>query len=181
MTWDTFHRRGEVLRAVLDHAETHRDGALPMHVAGVAETFGDELTLLGALQLRWHTRLAGAIERELAANPHGLETAVTDAWRKSAADMAGLRTVLDTCTETPRSPEMGRVMEKAQRKDWAMMAAMAGKASLADPRAAEVGRALERQARETFVALPAPVAGRRRAEPPARRSLLRRVKAALAA
>ena len=64
MTWDAFHRRGEVLRNVLEHAETHRDGALPMELPGVAETFGDELTLLGALQLRWHTRLAGAIERD---------------------------------------------------------------------------------------------------------------------
>src|SRR3546814_12105963 len=69
MTWDAFHRRGEVLRNVLEHAETHRDGRLPMELAGVAETFGDELSLLGALQLRWHTRLAGSIERELLGRP----------------------------------------------------------------------------------------------------------------
>ncbi|HET8982469.1 MAG TPA: hypothetical protein VFN47_07265, partial [Pedococcus sp.] len=84
MTWDAFHRRGEVLRNVLDHAETHRDGALPMELPGVAETFGDETTLLGALQLRWHTRLAGTIERELMGQPMDLESAVMTAWRKTA-------------------------------------------------------------------------------------------------
>lgn len=42
--------------------DARRDGLLPMDVIGVAEAFGDELTLLGALQLRWHTRLAGRIE-----------------------------------------------------------------------------------------------------------------------
>jgi len=181
MTWDTFHRRGEVLRNVLEHAETHRDGTLPMHVAGVAETFGDELSLLGALQLRWHTRLTGAIERELAANPHELETAVTDAWRKSAAEMAGLRRLLDRHAARPLSAEMGTALEKAQRKDWAMMAAMAGQAAPADPRAAAAGRAIEERARATFVPVPHAVPGRRRADVAARPSLLRRVKAALAA
>ena len=34
-----------------------------MDVEGVGEAFADELDLLGALQLRWHTRLAGHIER----------------------------------------------------------------------------------------------------------------------
>ena len=60
-------RRGEVLHAVIATADSRRDGALPLDVDGVADTFGDELALLGALQLRWHTRLAGrqdpAVER----------------------------------------------------------------------------------------------------------------------
>jgi adenine-specific DNA glycosylase len=59
-----------------------------MELPGVAETFGDELTLLGALQLRWHTRLAGDIERELMGQPMDLEAAVTAAWRKSAGLVA---------------------------------------------------------------------------------------------
>ena len=55
----------EILRDVIATADRRRDGRLPLDVAGVAETFGDELTLLGALQLRWHTRLARpSIERE---------------------------------------------------------------------------------------------------------------------
>ncbi|MFC6342420.1 hypothetical protein ACFP8W_10545, partial [Nocardioides hankookensis] len=84
MTWTSFHRRGEVLRDVIASANRRRDGRLPMELTGVAETFGDELVLLGALQLRWHTRLAGRIERELLAEPMELEDAVVAAWHATA-------------------------------------------------------------------------------------------------
>jgi hypothetical protein len=183
MTWDAFHRRGEVLRNVLDHAENHRDGVLPMELPGVAETFGDEVTLLGALQLRWHTRLAGAIERELMGQPMELETAVAKAWRKTATELAGLRAILDAYTEAPLSEEMAQILDKAHRKDWTLMAAMAGKASPADHAAARVGRAIERKAREAYrpEAVRPQQAGRRRADASAKQSLLRRVKAHLAA
>ena len=63
MSWKTFQNRGEVLRTVIATADARRDGSLPLDVDGVAETFGDAMTLLGALQLRWHTRLAGRIEQ----------------------------------------------------------------------------------------------------------------------
>ena len=63
MTWTAFHRRGEVLRNVVETADQRLDGELPLYVDGVAETFADANDLLGALQLRWHTRLAGRIER----------------------------------------------------------------------------------------------------------------------
>lgn len=183
MTWDAFHRRGEVLRNVLEHAENHRDGALPMELPGVAETFGDELTLLGALQLRWHTRLAGTIERELMGQPMDLEAAVMSAWRKSATELAGLRAILDAYTAAPLSDEMAEMLDKAHRKDWTLMAAMAGKASPADKGAARVGRAIEQKAREAYrpTAGSPTGAGRRRAEAPARQSLLERVKAHLVA
>ena len=49
MTWKSFHNRGEILRSVIATAGVRRDGYLPMDVSGVAETFGDELTLLAAL------------------------------------------------------------------------------------------------------------------------------------
>ncbi|HLN78625.1 MAG TPA: hypothetical protein VK204_16400 [Nocardioidaceae bacterium] len=180
MTWDAFHRRGEVLRNVLQHAETHRDGALPMELPGVAETFGDETTLLGALQLRWHTRLAGAIERELMGHPMELEAAVIRAWRTTATELAGLRAILDACTTEPSSEEMATVLDKAHRKDWTLMAAMAGKASPADARAARVGRAIEQKAREAYRPTARPSdPGRRRAT--AKHSLLERFKAHLAA
>ena len=182
MTWDAFHRRGEVLRNVLDHAETYRDGMLPMELPGVAETFGDELTLMGALQLRWHTRLAGAIERELMGQPMELEAAVITAWRETATKLAGLRAILDAYTDAPVSEEMARMLDKAHRKDWTLMAAMAGKASPADDRAAHVGRAIERKARVAYrpgAARPQP-GSRRRAEAD-KPSLLRRVRAHLAA
>src|SRR6478735_11908545 len=95
MTWKSFHRRGEILRTVIATADRRRDGLLPMDVEGVAETFGDELSLLGALQLRWHTRLSGRIERELMNQPMDLEAAVIAAWRTAAADLPGIRAILD--------------------------------------------------------------------------------------
>jgi len=181
MTWDAFHRRGEVLRNVLEYAETHRDGALPMELPGVVETFGDEVTLLGTLQLRWHTRLAGTIERELMGQPMDLEAAVMTAWRKAATEFAGVRAILDAYTEAPGSDEMAQMLEKAHAKDWTLMAAMAGKASPADNSAARVGRAIEQKAREAFrPTVRSTTAGRRRAVP-ARQSILGRVKAHLAA
>ena len=76
MTWTSFHRRGDILRDVIAAADLRRDGVLPMDVDGVAETFGDDLDLLAALQLRWHTRLAGRIEREQMNQPMDLEHAV---------------------------------------------------------------------------------------------------------
>lgn len=181
MTWDAFHRRGEVLRNVLAHAETHRDGRLPMELAGVAETFGDELTLLGALQLRWHTRLAGSIERELMGQPTELEAAVTSAWRKTATELAGLRAIIDAYTEEPSSEEMAQMLDTAHRKDWTLMAAMAGKASPADERAARVGRTIEQKAREAYRPTAPRSAVGRHAATESKSSLLRRFKAHLAA
>lgn len=150
MTWDTFHRRGEVLRTVLEHAETYRDGVLPMELPGVKETFGNELTLLGTLQLRWHTRLSGAIERELMGRPVDLETAVLEAWRATAAELPGVRMILDDAAASPSSAEIAEVLEKARRKDWTLMAAMAGRAAPADRSAARLGREIERRARAAY-------------------------------
>lgn len=179
MTWDDFHRRGAVLRDVLAHAEAHRDGALPMELPGVAETFGDELTLLGTLQLRWHTHLSGAIERELMDRPADLESAVMAGWRASAAQLAGVLAILDAHAASPSSEEMARILDRSRRKDWTLMAAMAGKASPADAGAARVGREIERRARAAY--RPAAPRRSRRAEQPSRGSMLDRVKAHLAA
>ncbi len=158
MTWDAFHRRGEVLRAVVDEANARRDGILPMGLPGVAETFGDELALVGALQLRWHTRLAGWIERELMDQPMDLETAVLSAWRRTATELAGVRAILDASTEAPTSQAMTDALRTATRKDWALMAAMAGKAGAQDSRAVAVGRDIEQRARAAY----RPTAGRGR-------------------
>jgi hypothetical protein len=197
MTWDAHHRRGEVLRAVVDEANARRDGVLPLEVPGVAETFGDELSLVGALQLRWHTRLAGRIERALADQPVDLEYAVLSAWRATARELVGVREVLDTLAEHPsaatpdNASEIARALDVSRRKDWALMAAMAGRAGALDESAARIGRGLEQQARAAYnptltprhrgiapvagtVAAPAAATGRRP-------SLLGRLKAHLAA
>jgi len=171
-TWDSIHRRGEVLRAVVDEANERRDGVLPMELPGVAETFGDEFSLVAALQLRWHTRLAGRIERALMEQPMELETAVVTAWRGTADELAGVRLILDTATAHPSSEEMAKALETAHRKDWTMMAAMAGKAGPGDAGAPAVGRSLEEKARALY--RPTAAAPRHRAEPaPSRSDVLR--------
>lgn len=183
MTWDVFHHRGEVLRAVVETADACGDGVLPMELPGVAETFGDELALIGALQLRWHTRLAGRIERELMAAAVDLETAVITAWRATAAEMPGVRAILDAHSEAPTSEEMAKALAKAHRKDWALMAAMAGKASAQDAEAAEVGRVIEHRARTSHgpVVAATPLSHGRRRSGAVRTSLLGRIKSRLAA
>ena len=75
--------------------------------------WGDELTLLGALQLRWHTRLAGRIERELMARPMAFEDAVVDAWRATAAELPGIRAIVDHHRAHPLDDAMALAMDKA--------------------------------------------------------------------
>lgn len=150
MTWNAFHHRAEVLRAVIGEADARLDGVLPMETPGVAEIFGDEIGLIGALQLRWHTHLAGMIEAELMDQSMDLESAVTSAWHKTATELHGIRAILDAYTDVPTSEAIAEALTKAHRKDWALMAAMAGKTSVQDQRAAAIGRGIEEHARAAY-------------------------------
>ncbi len=174
MSWKSHHRRGDVLRDVVEVADRRRDGRLPMDVAGVRETFGDELTLVGALQLRWHTRLSGRIERELMAQPLDLQEAVTTAWQRTAEEMPGVRAIIDHHRAEPLDRAMADAMEVSAAKEHALLAVMAGRASAQDARAARIGAEIATAAR-------ARVDLRGQATPdPAPASLLDRVKSALA-
>jgi hypothetical protein len=173
MTWTSFHRRGEILRDVVATANRRRDGRLPLDLSGVTESFGDELTLLGALQLRWHTRLAGEIERELLAEPVELEDAVVAAWHTTADQLPGVRAILDRERTAPGTPASAEAMAKATAKEHLLLAMMAGRVSTPDPAGARVGAEIEDRARATY--RPRPVA----VEPPS--GLLGRLKAVVAA
>jgi hypothetical protein len=154
MTWTSFHRREEVLREVITSANRRRDGHLPTELPGVAETFGDELFLLGALQLRWHTRLAGRIERELLAEPMELEDAVVAAWHATADELPGVRAILDRERTVPSTPASSEAMAKATAKEHVLLAMMAGRVSTPDAAAARVGAEIEDRARATYAAAP---------------------------
>lgn len=147
MSWKTLHNRGEILRTVIEVADTRVDGRLPMDVDGVRETFGDELTLLAALQLRWYTRLSGRIERELAAQPMDLEAAVIRAWHSVAAELPGVRAIVDHHRENPLDEPMAGALSVATAKERALLAVMAGQAGSADASAAKVGARIEDKAR----------------------------------
>jgi hypothetical protein len=175
MTWTAFHSRGEILRAVTAAADARLDGRLPLDVEGVREVFDDELDLLGALQLKWHTRLAGRIERALMGQPLDLEAAVIGAWHETAADLPGLRLLLDHHREHPLDERMAEALATAAAKEQTMLAVMAGRAGTENTGAAPVGAVLESRARAS--------------RPPVRRApsthrapgLLDRLRAALAA
>ncbi|ANH38715.1 hypothetical protein I601_2291 [Nocardioides dokdonensis FR1436] len=174
MTRTTHRHRGETLRRVIAAADQRRDGHLPLHVEGVDEAFADELDLLGALQLRWHTRLGGHIERALVNDPLDLEQAVVTAWRATAEGLPGVRAVVDHHREHPLDDRMRAAMDKAVLKERAFLAVMAGQASATDAGAASVGARLEAKARAGWQ--PTAVRGQ-----VGRPTLLHRLRAALAA
>jgi hypothetical protein len=154
-------------------ANQRRDGRLPLDVEGVRETFDDELDLLGALQLKWHTSLAGRIERELATQPMDLEAAVVRGWHASAEAMPGVRAILDHYGATPLDERMAQAMGRAVAKERMLLAAMAGRGGPGDERTIPVGARIEEKARTSYV--PAPPRG------PERMTLRERIRAALAA
>jgi hypothetical protein len=153
MTWTTFHRRGEVLRTVIDTADARRDGLLPLDVAGVPETFGDELSLLGALALRWHTRLSGHLERALMRHPldaHETEDAVVAVWHATADELPGIRMVLDHYRDEPLDDQMAAALVTMVGKERVLLAAMAGRAGATAVATIAAGEALERRARASY-------------------------------
>lgn len=151
-SWTAVHRRGDVLRAVVAEANKRRDGALPWDLPGVAETFADDFALVTALQLRWHTRLAGTIESTLMDPTAAPKDSVLTAWRRTAADLAGVRQILDAYAADPTSAEMAKAFATARRKEWTLLAAMAGLAGAESEAATHAGRALEQRARATTLA-----------------------------
>lgn len=154
MTWNAFHHRGEILQAVIDAADARLDGVLPTDVAGVPETFVDDLDLIAALTLKWHARLSGNIERELMAQPLDLETAIATAWRKTSLQAPGIRMIIDRYTESPSDPEMAAALTRAQEKEWLKLASAAG---LANDESRSAARAGERVTEQARTGLPAPV------------------------
>jgi hypothetical protein len=180
MSWTAFHSRGETLQAVVDTVNARRDGLLPMQLPGVAENFADELDLVGALLLKWHTRLSGNVERALVREPMDLEGAVASAWRTTAEQLPGVRRVVDRCTEHPGSPEMAEAMQRARVREHARLAMAAGLASATGPAAIEAGRRVEDRARAGLVTSDTPTATAE-VEPASRESFVERIRAALAA
>ena len=151
MTWNAFRTRGAILRDVSAVADARPDGTVPWDMDGLARAFADELDLVGALQLRWHTRLTGRIERELMHQPIDLEHAVITAWRATAHDLPGIRAIVDRHREQPLGREMAEAMSAATTKEHELLAVMAGRASLGDPLAAGAGAEIEARARAHVV------------------------------
>jgi hypothetical protein len=180
MTWTTYHRRGEVLNNVIAAANARGDGLLPTDVEGVAAVFRDELDLLGALQLRWHTRLSGRIDGVLGRQPRGRQAARGDARGAPAGQMPGVRAVLDRALADGVGPEADRLLGNAVAKERMMLAAMAGRSSYDDEAAVAVGASIEDRARAAWAVSP-PAAGTASTTTAARSTtLIDRLRSALA-
>lgn len=147
MKQQTPHRRAQVLRAALAAVEERRDTRVPTDLPGVAATVGDELALLGALTLRWHTRLAGLVEREQQRTPRDPVGATERAWARAADEMPGLRALLDHHRAHPRDDRTAEATVRATATEHALLAVAAGRAEVGDPRAAGAGAAVEQAAR----------------------------------
>ena len=104
MTWTTYHRREDAMRDVIAAVDARADGRLPMDLPGVAETFGDDKTLLGALSCAG-TPAWRPDRRELDRAPHDPEAAIAAARRQTARELPGVRAVLDRHGERQRRPE----------------------------------------------------------------------------
>ncbi|MFC5727811.1 MULTISPECIES: hypothetical protein [Nocardioides] len=180
MTWTAFHTRGETLRSVITTADKRRDGILPMDVDGVAESFRDELDLLAALTLKWHTRLSGQIEQMTVHQPLDLRESVTIAWSNTAHELAGVRLILDNYRENPVDDAMAKAMAAATAKERHLLAVMSGLAGLRDEAAARVGAEIEEQARLLHRGIPV-VTPESMEEPEPRASLFERLRAVVAA
>lgn len=144
MTWDAYHRREAALRSAAAVIDRRRDGQLPWHELDAAHSAFDTPTdLLLALQMRWHTRLAGHVDRLLAAQPMDLRAAVIEAWRAATKDLPGVRAVLDTHDAEP-------ALRRARAKELAYLASAAGLAELWDPAAVAIGRVIRSEAQGGF-------------------------------
>ena len=144
MTWDAYHRREAALRSAVEVIDRRRDGKLPWsELDAVRAAFDSPTDLLLALQMRWHTRLSGHVDRLLAAQPMDLRAAVIEAWRAATRDLPGVRAVLDAHDDDP-------ALRRARAKELAYLASAAGLAELWDPAAVAIGREIRSEAQRGF-------------------------------
>jgi len=97
--WDTYHRRADALTDVV--AELDRTGRTDLpwddHLAA---TFRDRGDLLVALHDLWSRRLMGRLD--LALELHDIPgSATAEAWAAVAAELPGVRRVLDAYADDP--------------------------------------------------------------------------------
>lgn len=139
--WETYHRRAAALRDVVTRVE--RDGELVWD----PDVFADEADVLVALHDLWTRRLETRID--LALELHDIPgDSVAEAWREVAAELAGVRRVLDAHAHDP-------ALAAHELHEHRLVAVAVGLATLSDPVAhsARLGRAYVAKVRSV---VPAP-------------------------
>jgi hypothetical protein len=144
MTWDAYNRRKNALREMLVIADRRRDITLTELLDTVdasREAFADETELLFELQ-----RLSGNMDRLLADGSDSPEMVAVTAWVDAAADLPGVRALLDAHRDEP-------ALRKAFAKELGYLAMSAG-VTVYDHDFVAHGRRIQDSARETVAALP---------------------------
>jgi hypothetical protein len=121
--WDTIHTRTAALRDVVATLDAGHD--LPRDVA-TAEPFADRDDLLQALHGVWSRRLQGRIDLALEVDERPLDESVAAAWIHTAAELPGVRRVLDEHADQP-------ALRRLERRQLRAIAVAAGLATFDDP------------------------------------------------
>jgi hypothetical protein len=119
-TTHEMHTRSASLREVVAHLDAGR--SLPHPMPG----FEDEDELLKALHGVWSRRLNGRIDLALETDDHDLAECIGLAWLATAADLPGVRRVLDEHADRPSLQPHFRVEHRT-------VAVAAGLATFDDP------------------------------------------------
>lgn len=121
--WDTIHSRTAALRNVVTALDAGSDLAWD---DSAAEHFTDRDDLLRALHEVWSRRLQGRIDVALELDTRRLDACVAAAWVQTAADLPGVRRILDEHADVPALRHAGRIELRA-------IAVAAGLATFDDP------------------------------------------------
>lgn len=129
--WDRMHARTAALREVVAGLDAGRP--LPDRVRG----FTDRAEVLRELHGIWSRRLGGRLDLALETDDSDLAESVARAWLDTAADLPGIRRVLDEQDGHP-------ALRHAHRTELRTIAVAAGRATFDDPIAssARTGAAL---------------------------------------
>ena len=121
--WDTYHRRAAVLRDVVTQLDA--GAALPVGPAELA-VFEDRADLLRALHYVWSRRVETRVDLALELGHVVREEGVARAWREVAAELPGIRRVLDEHSDDP-------ALRAHEQHEHRLLAVAAGHATLGDP------------------------------------------------
>jgi len=124
-SWAAYHRRAAALTTVIE--ELDRTGATsPSWTAGLAEVFTGPDDLLVALHDRWTRRLQARIDNAAELASDDVAESVADAWRELAAELPGVRRVLDAHADHP-------ALRRHELHEHRMVAVAAELAAFSDP------------------------------------------------
>lgn len=121
--WENYHRRATALREIVARLD---DGADLAFGPVEHQVFTDRADLLRALHDLWTRRVETRVDIALELGHHSREQGVARAWREVAAELPGVRRILDDHADDP-------ALRAHEQHEHRLLAVAAGHASLDDP------------------------------------------------